>query len=128
MTVIVRIAVGLVAVLFLYIGAGIWFTFDATVAGLGLTNEIPALGRAAIRADFGALFFGVGGMSAMAAWRMSRTYAFGALILVSIAITGRIVSILFEGPAPGGTPPMLIEALSIGILASARHVWKSPAA
>jgi len=124
MAIIARIAVGLVAALFLYIGVSIWFNFDATVLGLGLT--VPnALGRAAVRADFGALFFGVGGMSAMAAWRMSRTYALGALILLCIALTGRVFSLLLEGPAPGGTPPMLVEALSIGILASARHVWRS---
>lgn len=122
MTIITRIAVGLVAALFLYVGIGIWFNFDETIAGLGLATENP-LGRAAVRADFGALFFGVGGMSAMAAWRMSRTYAFGALILLCIALTGRIVSLLLEGPAPGGTTPMMVEAMSIAILASARLVW-----
>lgn len=123
MAILVRILVGLVAALFLFIGFGIWFDFDSTVAGLGLVSDNP-LGRAAVRADFGALFFGVGGMSAMAAWQRSRTYAFGAMLLLIIALSGRVVSLILEGPAPGGTEPMVVEALGIAILAWAGHQWR----
>ena len=123
MAIVPRILVGLVAALFLIMGLGFWFALDQTVTSFAITPD-NILGRASIRADFGALFFGVGLMSAMACWRRSRTYAFGALLLLSIAISGRVVSILLDGAAPGGTEPMVVEALSIAILAWARHAWK----
>ncbi len=126
MAIIVRILVGLIAAFFLVMAAGFWFALDQTIAGFAVSPE-SALGRASIRADFGGFFIGVGVMSAMACWRQSRTYAFGALLLLSFALAGRAVSLLLDGPAPGGVEPMVVEAACIAVLAWARGVWKSRA-
>lgn len=112
------------AALFLFLGLGFWFTLDQSIVGFAITPD-NILGRASIRADFGGFFLGVGVMSAMACWRNSRAYAFGAMLLLSFALVGRIVSILLDGVAPGGTEPMVVEALCIAILAWARHAWKA---
>lgn len=127
MAIVVRILAGLLAAFFLVTGLGFWFSLDQTAASFAIRPE-NILGRASIRADFGALFFGVGVMSAMACWRKSRAYAYGALLLLAFAISGRIVSIVLDGVAPGGTEPMVVEALGIAILAWARHAWKAPEA
>ncbi len=124
MAIVVRILVGLVAALFIFMAFGFWFALDQTIAGFAVTPD-NILGRASIRADFGGFFFGVGLMSAMACWRRSRAYAFGAMLLLILALAGRIVSLVLDGVAPGGTEPMVVEALSIAILAWARHDWKA---
>ena len=49
----------------------------------------------------------------------------GAALLFGIALLGRIVSVVLDGPAPGGTTPMVVEAVSVAILLWARGVWKA---
>lgn len=117
-----RIAAGLVALLFLALGLGVWFRMDATLVDFAFAAEAP-LARAAIRADFGGFFFGIAIMAGMAAWRKSASWALGALILVSLAFTGRAVSILLEGPAAGGAFPMGVEAACAVAMAWARSVF-----
>lgn len=122
MTMIPRLLVALIAAFFLINALGFWFTIDRMTPLFAIQTD-NLLGRASIRADFGGFFFGVGFMSAMAAWRMSRTYAYGAMLLLGFALVGRLLSILFDGPAPGGTLPMIVEAVCIAVLAWARSVW-----
>ena len=121
---VARVLAGLLAAFFIVMGLGFWFRLDQTIASFAVIPD-GLLGRASIRADFGGLFFGVGLMSAMAAWRTSRTCALGALLLLAIALTGRLVSLAMDGAAPGGMMPMLVEAAGIAILAWARHVWRA---
>ena len=126
MNIIARILVLLVGALFLFLGVGVWFNFDQGLAGFALTVTEP-LGRAAIRADFGGFFYSIATFSALAAWHKSRWWAGAAAILVGFAISGRALSILLEGPAPGGTMPMLVEGGCVAILLFARWVWSPKA-
>jgi hypothetical protein len=124
MTQISRILVGLLAAFYLLIGIQYWFMFDQAAATFHLSTT-DLFARANIRADMGVTFFGIGILSAMAAWKKGRAYAWGAMLLLSIALVGRIVSMLIDGPAPGGTMPMIVEALSIAILYWGYSSWKA---
>jgi Domain of unknown function (DUF4345) len=124
MTMVPRILIGLLAALFLFMGLQFWFAQDQATQGFNLVTQ-DLLARASIRADFGVTFLGIGIMSAMAAWRKSAAYAWGAMLLMAIAFCGRLVSILLEGPAPGGTQPMVVEALGVAILFWGYRSWKT---
>lgn len=122
-----RILVGLMALLFGAMGVGFWFSLESQAAGFGLQNAVEAanlIGRASVRADFGSFFLTVGALCAYAAWKRCGSAAVGAALLFGIALLGRIVSVLIDGPATGGTPPMVVEAVSVAVLLWARHVWK----
>jgi hypothetical protein len=118
-----RIAAGLVALLFLVLGLGVWFNMDQTLQGFAFAAEVP-LARAAVRADFGGFFFGIAIMAGMAAWRKSASWALGAALLVSLAFTGRAVSLAMEGPAAGGAFPMGVEAACAIAMFWARSVFR----
>lgn len=123
-----RILVGLMALFFGAMGVGFWFSLESQAAGFGLQAAVDAanlIGRASVRADFGSFFLTVGVLCAYAAWKRCGSAAVGAALLFGIALTGRVISILLDGPAPGGTPPMVVEAVSVAILLWARSVWKS---
>lgn len=127
MTLATRILVGLMALFFGAMGVGFWFNLEGQAAGFGLQAAVDAgnlIGRASVRADFGSFFLTVGVLCAYAAWKRCGSAAVGAALLFGIALTGRIVSVAFDGPAPGGTPPMVVEAVSVAILLWARSVWK----
>lgn len=118
-----RILTGLVGLFFLAMGLGFWFAIENQSAGFGLETG-TAIARASIRADFGAFFLAVGGMSLIAAWKQSASWATAPLILLALALSGRIVSLLLDGPAPGGFSPMVVEAACIAVLAWARTGWR----
>jgi hypothetical protein len=124
MVLLARLLIALIAVFFLVSGLGFWFAHDQLTAQFAIQTQ-DVLGRASIRADFGGFFLGVGIMSAMAAWRQSPAWATGAALLLGLAFVGRVVSIMADGPATGGTVPMLVEAGAIAILLWGRSVWRT---
>ena len=118
-----RILVALAALFFLVMGVQFWFALDTAVQGFGLGAN-GLIGRASIRADVGGFFIGGGLIALHAAWKRCPMCAGAAATLVGIALLGRIVSVLLDGGAPGGTPPMVVEAVIVAILLWARNSWK----
>jgi hypothetical protein len=108
MQLIVRIIVGAAGLLSLLLAAR--FFQDPTAAAT-LLGIAPAgvLGTATLRGDFGA-FFGVCGILALAAAiRNSAALLTAPLLVIAIALTGRIVSYALEGGGPAVMQPMLVE-------------------
>ena len=123
-----RVLVGIMALFFGAMGVGFWFSLESQAAGFGLQAAVDAanlIGRASVRADFGSFFLTVGVLCVYAAWKRCGSAAVGAALLFGIALLGRIVSVLLDGPAPGGFMPMGVEAVSVAILLWARSVWKT---
>jgi hypothetical protein len=118
-----RILVALAALFFLFMGVQFWFALDGVAHTFGLTPE-GLTGRASIRADVGGLFIGGGLIMAHAAWRQCAMCAGAAATIVSVALVGRIVTVLLDGLPPGGVPPMVVEAVIVAILLWARANWK----
>ncbi len=107
---------GAVGLLFVAIALRIWTRPEAMAATLGLAAQSP-LGLATLRADMGAFFAGGGLFVLAAAVRAERRWLVPALVLLSLALAGRIVSLLAGGFDLMSLPPMVLEALLIVILA-----------
>ncbi len=122
MNIAARGLVGLMGLFFLSMGLGFWFSLDDRAAQFAIEAS-SALGRASIRADFGSFFLTVGILCGYASWKRCGAAAAGAALLFVLALLGRIVTIILEGQAPGAIPPMVVEAVSVGILLWARNVW-----
>ena len=126
MKLITRGLVGLVGALSILTALGLWFNMEASVARMGI-EPIGLVGRATVRADIAGLFVGIGVMMLMAAWKSSRSWAFGALVLTSGALAGRILSLLIDGSSAESWPPIVVEAVAVSLLLWARSAWKSAA-
>lgn len=126
MKLIARGLVGLVGALSILTALGLWFNMEASLARMGI-EPIGLVGRATVRADIAGLFVGIGVMMLMAAWKSSRSWAFGALVLTSGALAGRILSLLIDGSSAESWPPIVVEAVAVSLLLWARSAWKSAA-
>jgi hypothetical protein len=116
-----RIAVGLVGAFNLLLGMGFLFSPVQLAARFAL-SPVGTQGLATIRADFPA-FFITGAIFAMVgAWRADPKPLLIPLVLLSLALSGRFVSIVIDGIVSTTFPPMIAEALMIGIILLARRV------
>jgi hypothetical protein len=114
-----RIAVGLVGLFNVILGLGFLFSPIQLATRFAL-SPIGTQGLATIRADFPA-FFLTGAIFAMVgAWRADPKPLLVPLVLLSSALAGRLVSIAIDGVVPTTFPPMIAEALMIGIIVLAR--------
>jgi hypothetical protein len=100
------------------VALGLSFLFDPAQAGLRFfITSLGTQGMATMRADFTA-FFVTGALFALVgAWRAWRTPLLVPLLLLSIAIGGRVVSLVADGAPPMAFPPMIAEAVMIALLA-----------
>lgn len=123
---ILRGALALIGLFMLANGFAFLFAIDSINPLFGLSTTGP-LGRASIRADFGGFFLAVGAMAVWAALKRHSNAALGAALLFVLALSGRIVSLLIDGPAEGGALPMVFEAACGGVLLFASSRFKHPA-
>lgn len=122
-----RIAVGLVGLFNFILGLGFLFSPIQLATRFAL-SPIETQGLATIRADFPA-FFLTGAIFAMVgAWRANPKPLLVPLVLLSFALAGRFVSIAIDGMVSTTFPPMIAEALMIGIILLARRALVSGSA
>lgn len=117
MVLILRALVGIAGLLGLLVAARLWMAPAELAGQLGVAASGP-LGLATLRADMGG-FFAAGGLFALGAAIKSR----GALLLppvmlIGLALAGRIVTIAMNGYAPEMAPPMAIEAALLAVFAT----------
>lgn len=108
--------VGLVGLLMVAIALRIWTQPQVFAATLGLGAD-SLVGVASLRADLGGFFGGGGIFALLAALRADRRWLAPALILLGLALTGRVISFVASGGGVPQVPPMIVEALLIAILA-----------
>jgi len=112
----VRALVGLAGLFNLILGLG--FLIDPAQAGLRFfVTSLGTQGLATMRADFAAFFVTGGTFALIAAWRVRRTPLLVPLMLLGIAFSGRVISLIADGAPGKAFPPMIAEALMIAILA-----------
>lgn len=119
MQLIVRVAVGLLGLAGVLIALRIWMAPADVAAQLGV-SPASSLGLAAIRADFAGFFGGAGALALLGALRNRSAFLLAPLILVGIALAGRIVTLVADGYSEAMLPPMAIEAALILVLALGR--------
>jgi len=115
---------GLVALVGLFnLALGLTFLFDPAQAGLRFfITSLGTQGMATMRADFPAFFVTGAVFALVGAWRAWRAPLQVPLLLLGIAISGRVVSLIADGAPPMAFPPMVAEALMIALLALG---WRS---
>ena len=115
-----RLLVGALGVLALIGALRIWIDPAIPAATLGL-SPIGGLGLATLRADVGGFFAGMGGFALAAAIRNDRRLVTAPLVLVSLALTGRLITAGLEGLAPEMVLPIVVEATLAVILVFGRR-------
>jgi Domain of unknown function (DUF4345) len=113
-----RIVVGLVGLFNLFIGLNFLFA-PARMAHEFALSPLGVQGMATMRADFPAFFLTGAVFSLFGAWRADAKPLLVPLMLLSAAICGRFVSIALDGTASTTFPPIIAEAVMIGLLSIA---------
>jgi len=117
---LLRVVIGLFGILFLALAAGFLLDPAQAASRLGVGPLAP-LGLATLRGDFFA-FFGTGGiLSVIAAARNDARYLTAPLLMIAMALAGRLVSVAAGGFDAAMGPPMLAEALIILLLVLGRR-------
>lgn len=112
---IIRLAV--VAVGMLNVALGLLFLFRPESMGAQFyITPIGSQGLATIRADFPGFFLTGGGFALWGAWMRSSEELRVPIVLLGTALFGRFISLIFDGVGPSALPPMILEAVMIGIL------------
>jgi hypothetical protein len=115
-----RVVIGGVAIFNILIGLG--FLIDPAGSGLRFfLAPMGTQGMASLRADFTAFFVAGGGFALYAAWQGIARPLRVPLALLGLALFGRVVSLVADGPAPTAFPPMAVEAVMIALLLLARR-------
>ncbi len=112
MTLFLRAALLLLALLYLAIGTG----FLIAPEQLGETFGVAAAGAkglASMRADFTGFFWLLGGALGWGALRQSGGALLVGAFLAATALAGRGLSLLLDGNYDGALQPMVVEALTV---------------
>ena len=118
---LIRAVVALVGLFNLVMGLG--FLLDPARSGLRFfLTPLGTQGMATIRADFTAFFVTGAIFALIGAWRAWRTPLLVPMLLLGIAIAGRVVSLLADGAPSSALPPMAVEGVTILLLALG---WRS---
>lgn len=118
MRLIGRVIVALGGLLGAYLFAVTWANPALLEPMLGVTASRP-LGLASIRADLGAFFALWAGFALVAAWRGDRGLLLVPMLLLALAIAGRVITLFTAGMAPDMLQPIIIEAVVLGLFALA---------
>ena len=119
MQMIARVLVGVVGLLAVLLALRIWMAPAEVATQLGLQAASP-LGIATLRADV-AGFFAAGGVFSLSAAIRNRAVLLTApMVLIGLALTGRLITAAMNGISNDMIPPMAIEAVLLAILAFGR--------
>jgi hypothetical protein len=112
--------IGLIGLFNIVIGLG--FLLDpGKLAGQFFLSPMGQQGMATLRADFPGFFITGGVFALIGAVKKDGDALLVPLLLLSIAIIGRAVSLVLDGTAPTAWPPMIAEAVMIAALLLARR-------
>jgi len=119
---IIRVSVGVAGLLGLLAAARLLLQPEAAALKLGLT-PIGAVGLASLRADLAGFFAVTGGLSLAAALHNDRRLVLAPLLLIGAALAGRCLNLAVQGFSAELIPPIVIEAVLVGLLAFARRIF-----
>ena len=122
MVVLTRILLAAIGLLFLVVGAGLWFNTGEAAAKMGLVN-LAAAGLGTVRADIAGFFIGGGIIQIVAAIRRDPNLLWPVQLLVLLALMGRAITLVIDGPVAAGIPSMGIELVLLVLLLWCKKVW-----
>ena len=110
-----RALVGAAGLLALLMAVGFWVRPVELAGKLGL-QPIGDLGLATVRADLGGFFGAAGGFALLAALRNRGDLLIAPLLMIGIALTGRLLSLALTGLSAPLIQPIVVEAVLLVIL------------
>ncbi len=119
MVIIPRILVGVAALGSIILALGLWLGQEQVIPALGIaTTDLAGglVGRATVRADIAGLFGGMGICMLIAVIRQSVQWVNAVLVFVGVAITGRFIGLVMDGGGDAVIQPIIVEAVTIGLL------------
>ena len=116
----IRGLVGLFGALGLLVALQLWLNPNAVATNLGL-NVLGPIGTATIRADLAGFFGGAGALALAGAILGQARLLTAPLLLVALALAGRVLTVAMGGLTPEMVPPMVIEAVLIVVFALGRR-------
>lgn len=122
MILVTRLLVALIGLFALLGVSQHWFDLEAVHIQRGML-AIGDIGKANLRADVGGLFLGIAMLTIFAAARQNRSALLAAAALLSATLLGRFVSVAIDGFGARVGPPMVIEAILIGVLLIVYRAW-----
>lgn len=112
---IARVGVALAGLFSLAMGLLFWADPARAGSALGLAG-IDALGENSLRADLAAFFLVNFTACALALFRGQAHWLYGSALVFGLAVFGRFIGIIVDGPPPGIAQPVIIELVLIGLL------------
>jgi hypothetical protein len=116
---LLRVAIAVVGALGLLVGLRVWLSPQRAAAQLGV-GALGPLGVATLRADIAGFFAATGGFALLGAIRDDRRRLTAPLVMIALALAGRCLTLIIDGPAAAMVPPMLIETGLVLVLALGR--------
>lgn len=117
-----RLLVALIGLLFLVVGAGLWLNTADAAAQMGLV-DLAAAGFGTVRADIGGFFIGGGIIQIIAAMRRDSGLLWPVQLLVLLALLGRTLTLVTNGPVAAGVPSMGFELAILLLLVWCKSTW-----
>lgn len=124
---LMRGIIGLVGLFNIVIGLG-FLLIPAKLATAFFLTPIGTQGLATLRADFPGFFIGASLFALAGAIRNKAAPLLVPLVLVSLALFGRFVSLALDGFAPSAVQPMVVETVMILILLAGFRTLRAPQA
>ena len=112
---VIKILVVICCIPLLVFGISSMF-FPSFMIELCQLKSVGTFGLQSIRANFGGLFFSGVVLSLLGLYTKNKTWYQATLILVSIILFGRIISILLDGWTNLGLPALVIESTLVVVL------------
>ena len=120
MQMITRLLVGIAGLLGLLVALRLWMAPEELAVQLGV-QPIGPFGLATVRADVAGFFAGAGVFSVLAAVRNRAVLLNAPLVLIGLALTGRLITVATSGITNEMIPPIAIEAGLLAVLALGRQ-------
>lgn len=111
---VIRIGVGLVAVLFAVNGLILMFAPETGMGGMSILAD-GAAGLNTVRGDLGGLFLG-GAVLAVLGMVQNKAYLMALAIVIGLIILGRVIGLMTDGFAATSLMGLLIEAVAVTVL------------
>lgn len=117
-----RLLLGAVGLFFLLVGAGLLFNTTEAAANMGLV-ELAAAGRGTVRADIAGFFIGGALIQLVAAFRRDPSLLWPVQLLLLLALAGRCLTLVLDGPVAAGVPGMGVEIVILTLLIWCKRLW-----
>ncbi len=122
-----RVIIGLIGLFNISIGLG-FLLMPAKLGAAFFVSPIGDQGMATLRADFPGFFIGASVFALVGAWRGAARPLLVPMLMLGLALFGRIISLMSEGVLPTSIQPMVAEAVMVALLAIAyRQFAAAPA-